>query len=554
MSRKNFAGLAIVASLALIVSGCGAQNTPEAPESTTAGTEAAETTAAEETTASGENEKPDAADKIEQLGFECKLNYDYIYMDPKAGDDSRLIAIGHYPSIKLGFYEDSEFSEYQGLYEKLSDSISAYNKDRKENFEALVEECRELAKDDPRFDDKSEDAYDYNYSVDTDTTVTRSDSVVFSISDTTYTFMGGPHPNTVFNCYNIDSETGKVLKISDVVTDRDAFIDALDKKLHETYPDLDKDLFDPDLNKTLNDMYDEVDGMSLTYNLTYDSLVVSFAAYELTPYAVGPLEAVLPFEECKDIIDSRFTKTAESYAYEVSTLTPYTFVAKDGSPKTFKVDLETAQGDYMDDCYDLTISLDGKEFKDTIMYTYGVFPYLMYENGKAFLYVRSKTDNDYEFTSIYDLNGEKASRVEDSMDGSFYSVTPSDPDDFIMFTRSALLSTFSIFRHYELDTDGRPLAKTEEWWIQTDNELTLKKDLTLSIMDELTPDGIDNGKDEKLPKGTVLKPKRTNGSAWVDAETKDGRYARIYIDNSDWPQTVDGTDIEELFDGIVFAG
>ncbi|OON86541.1 hypothetical protein BXO88_07230 [Oribacterium sp. C9] len=551
--RKHLRRMAIASCIALLISGCGVQNIPGIPETTQSGTEAEESTAAE-TESSEENKTPVSSEKIEQLSFECKPNYDYVYKDPKAESDSKLIAIGHYPSIRLGFYEDGDFKEYDDIYEKLSASLLDYTRAKEKEFKSFVTECREVAEEDERFKDNSENSYDHYYAVDMDATVTRSDSVVFSIFDTTYLEMNGPHPNTTFDSYNIDSQTGKLLKISDVVTDKDAFIDAVDKKLHEDYPDLDNELFDPDLKGTLSDMYDEKDGLTLTFNLTYDSLVVSFAAYELASYAVGPKESVLSFKEYGDLIDERFTKTADNFAFAVSTRTPYSFEADDGSVKTLTVDYEPSQGEYMDDCYDITITLDGKEFTDTIQYTYGIYPYLMYQDKKLFLFVRSKSDNDYEFTSIYDLNGDKAFKVEDSMDGSFYSTIPVDPDDFIMYTRSALLSTYTIFRHYELDSDGRPLPKTEEWWIQTDIELKLKKPLTLSIMDDLTRDGIDNGKDEKLPEGAVLKPKRTNGYSWVDAETEDGRFARIYVENSDWPQTVDGTDIEQIFDGIIFAG
>lgn len=557
MRKKSMKKLAIATCMAMLVSGCGAQTTPEATEAAKESSEVKETTkAAEETKKESETEaSKKSSDKVELITFNCKPNYEYIYMDPSKGDDSKLIAIGHYPSIDLGFYEDGEFKEYQGLYEKLSESISAYNKDRKESFDSLVEECRELAKDDTRFDDKSEDAYTYYYYVDTDAAVTRSDDVVFSIADTTYTFMGGPHPNTDFNCYNIDSETGKVLTISDVVTDKAALIDALDKKLHEDYPDLDNELLDPDLKGTLGNMYDEIDGMSLTFNLTNDSIVVSFSAYDLASYAVGPKESVLRFEDYPELFEARYTKTAENYAVALTPDKPYTFKTADGSVRNLTFSYNTSQGEYMDDCYDVTITLDGKEFTDPVQYSYGLSPYLMYQDHKAFLYVRSRSDNDYEFTNIYDLNGEKASKVEDSMDVSFYSTTPVNPEDFIMYARSALLSTYTIFRHYELDAaDGRPVPMTNEWWIQTDIKLTLKKDLTLSVMDELTAEGIDNGKDEKFPKGTVFKPVRTNSLSWVDLETEDGRYARVYVDNSDWPQTIGGVDIEELFDGIIFAG
>ena len=553
MSRKHLSGMALAMSVALFASGCGAQTTPEIPESTTTET-SQETTAAEETTAAGETEAPEASDTVDQLSYDRKYNSDYIYKDPDAGSDSRLIAIGHYPSINLGFFEDGEFLEYQGLYEKLSDALSSYNQDKQDAFKTFTDECREVAENDDNFEKDTEDSYEYYYSVDMDALVTRSDDVVFSIFDTIYTNMMGPHPNTSFDCCNIDSETGEILKISDVVTDKDAFIDTLDKKLHEDYPDLDSELFDPDLKGTLSDMYDEIDGMSLTFNLSHDSLDLSFAPDELTFYAAGEKHVSLRFSDNADIIDEKYTKTSENYASYVGFDTPVTFKGKDGSPKTLTVSYENSKGEYMDDCYDLTIDLDGEKFTDTVMYSYGLYPYIMYQDNTAFLYVRSRTDNDYEMTNIYDLNGKTASKVEEDLGGSFYSTAPIDPEDFIMYTRSDILSTYTIFRHYELDTDGRPLPKTEEWWIQTDRKLKLKSDLTVSVMDELSFDGIDNGKDEKLTEGTTLRAIRTNGFAWVDCELEDGRYARLYIDNSDWPQTVDGKDIEALFDGIIFAG
>lgn len=545
-------------SLSLLISGCGAQTTPEGTKPEQAETTEATETKKEESKAApetdGKKDTSDESSEVELINFKNELNYDYLYMDPVSGKEQKLLAIGHYPSLELGFFEDGTFMEYQGLYSELSDSLSDYNKEVLERFKSLLDECKEQAADDKGFTEESDDMYEYYYTVDIDAEVTRSDSVAFSILDTTYACMNYPHPFTGFHSLNIDSETGKVLKISDVITDKDKFIDRLAEKLHEENPDLDNELAVSDLNATLKDMYDEIDGMSLTFNLTHDSLDISFGPDEITFYAVGEKHVSLRFSDNADIIDPKYTKATENYAASIGFKTPVTFKAKDGSERTLTVEYETAKGEYMDDCYDITIDLDGEKFTDTIMYTYNLYPYIMYQDKQAFLYIRTRTDNDYEMTNIYDLNGKTAAKVEEDLGVSFYSTAPIDPSDFIMYSRSDILSTYTIFRHYELDTDGRPLPQTEEWWIQTDRKLKLKSPLTVSVMDELSFDGIDNGKDEKLPEGTTLRAARTNGFSWVDCELEDGRFARLYIDNSDWPQTVDGTDIETLFDGIVFAG
>ena len=47
---------------------------------------------------------------------------------------------------------------------------------------------------------------------------------------------------------------------------------------------------------------------------------------------------------------------------------------------------------------------------------------------------------------------------------------------------------------------------------------------------------------------------RSDGESYVDCKTKDGKYVRIVLDNSDWPIKINGIELEEAFDGIIFAG
>ena len=35
---------------------------------------------------------------------------------------------------------------------------------------------------------------------------------------------------------------------------------------------------------------------------------------------------------------------------------------------------------------------------------------------------------------------------------------------------------------------------------------------------------------------------------------KDGRMVRLTLDSRDWPRTINGKDIGDIFDGVVFAG
>ena len=51
----------------------------------------------------------------------------------------------------------------------------------------------------------------------------------------------------------------------------------------------------------------------------------------------------------------------------------------------------------------------------------------------------------------------------------------------------------------------------------------------------------------------VLMPNDEPGSFW-DLAGDDGECYRVWIDDSDWPQTIGGENITDCFDGTLFAG
>ena len=76
------------------------------------------------------------------------------------------------------------------------------------------------------------------------------------------------------------------------------------------------------------------------------------------------------------------------------------------------------------------------------------------------------------------------------------------------------------------------------------------KDLSVSIVDE---EGNKTGTTE-LKSGEKVIYYRTDGENWADLMLKDGSIVRVNPVNEDGIWEIDGTDIEEIFDGIIFAG
>ncbi len=58
-----------------------------------------------------------------------------------------------------------------------------------------------------------------------------------------------------------------------------------------------------------------------------------------------------------------------------------------------------------------------------------------------------------------------------------------------------------------------------------------------------------------VPEGTKLKFFRSDCETYTDLKDKDGNVYRVKMDEKeDWPPTINGYELEECFEGILFAG
>ena len=120
---------------------------------------------------------------------------------------------------------------------------------------------------------------------------------VITLSKRSVSYLGGAHPNTNKFISSLDLESGKVLLLQDFV--RPESIPQLVvkaekrfRKMKDLAPDAGLDgFFFPDGRFRLND----------NIGLTREGLLFYYNALEIEPYAAGPTELVVPYEELRGL-------------------------------------------------------------------------------------------------------------------------------------------------------------------------------------------------------------------------------------------------------------
>ena len=138
------------------------------------------------------------------------------------------------------------------------------------------------------------------------------------------------------------------------------------------------------------------------------------------------------------------------------------------------------------------------------------------------------------------------------MDESFSDRSPLlDPACMYLSTRMDLMSSYSAFRAYQAGGDGMPVPLTDYYEISSGITLTSKVALTGEAVDTQT--GQTTGEEKEIPAGSKCSFWHTNGTDTVDMMLEDGTAVRFHV-TREWPQTVNGIDLLEAFDGTMFAG
>lgn len=419
--------------------------------------------------------------------------------------------------------------------------------------------------------------------------VMRADSRIVSVLCNFEDYHGGAHGYYYSYGLNYDVASGRELKLSDVVSKKEKFIELVRDKFEEKYANDTYML--TNAGEYLATLGDE-EYASTPWIMDSESITLFFAPYVLGTYADGAQEVSIYFDEAPEFFDAKYLDTCADYV--IPLLPARSYEANAGAGKRVAIDVDF---DYNDEYggYAREYVIGNTRIRPE-GYSYSSDSYIVVAGGKHYLYTFSSAENDYSMLEVVDVDTKSLdeSRTENAGlggvdytwdEGDSYDTSClrgpafTDPADISLSRRLEVLGTTNGYRSYHVGADGYPAANDEFYTILTSFAIRAKKDLKLDVVDA-------NGKKtgtKTVPAGTYLFDMRTDGESFVDLQTIDAsalgindesewKYFqipdrstdhidltkpiyRVHIDHSDgWPYHVNGVEEDSLFEGIMYAG
>ncbi len=382
----------------------------------------------------------------------------------------------------------------------------------------------------------------------------RADSKLVSYLEELYVYSGGIHPDNKYKGFNLDSETGKELLITDVIKDMAKLPEILVEKLCEKYDYVN---FGEDQPLTTLSEYSPED---YQWTMDYQGITVWFSPYDIAAYMVGPLSAKIYFADYPELFNEEYTKELlENYVVKVPLGQSFDFDLVEGDGKTDELYIYETLDDYGYNM--LSVTVNGLTTVDEMNYAYAFDVYLAHIGGKNYIYSDSFSDNDYHMLTTWDINGDIPEIIQELYgtevdyeyieegfeEGTTYKQAFNNPGFLRLETRFEILGTRGATATYKLSkTDGKPEMTAEAYTFNYGHDVKT----AIPLEAELLPD-MDK---TELPYGTSLIPYQTDGKSYVDLKTENGGIVRLNIDASGWPIMVNGIPEDECFEYLMYAG
>lgn len=419
--------------------------------------------------------------------------------------------------------------------------------------------------------------------------VMRADSRIVSVLCNFEDYHGGAHGYYYSYGLNYDVASGRELKLSDVVSKKEKFIELVRDKFEEKYANDSYML--TNAGEYLSSLGDE-EYASTPWIMDSESITLFFAPYVLGTYADGAQEVSIYFDEAPELFTAKYLDTCAEYVIPLLPARSYEANAGDGKRVAVDVDF-----DYNDvyGSYTREYTIGNARIRPE-SYSYSSDSYIVVAGGKHYIYTFASAENDYSMLEVVDVDTKSLdeSRTENAglggvdytwNEGDSYDTSClrgpafTDPSDIALSRRLEVLGTTNGYRSCHVGADGYPAANDELYTIITSFAIRAKKDLKLDVVDA---SGKKTGT-KTVPAGTYLFDMRTDGESFVDLQTIDAsalgindesewKYFqiadrstdhidltkpiyRVHIDHSDgWPYHVNGVEEDSLFEGIMYAG
>lgn len=384
--------------------------------------------------------------------------------------------------------------------------------------------------------------------------VQRADNRIISMRFDWESNTGTAHPMRTVTGFNISTETGDLLSLSDVVTDAGQIKEMVKKELSEQYIDY--------FFEEWEALFDEMKEEDLAWTLDYDGLTFYFSPYALSVYAAGVLTVDIDFADEPALFRRTYmTAPEQGSVSEVTFYSPMELTGTNGVKDVLVVGQFREEGD--DYHLKLEIEKNGKNILAYDVYAYEYKAYVATVSEKNYLFVEATADNDYDVLYVIDLSQDRITDPLVQMNAGFATVPIptsaagysfveeifNNPAEIRLSSRLDVFRTMSGTRCYTFDADAKTLVPQTDFYLlnETQTPLVAKLPVEVTMLSDQSK--------ETVPAGTEFTFLRSDGKTYVEFRLPDGRECRVTREESfGWPYTVNGVPEEDVFEGILYAG
>ena len=567
--KKRIISTSLVLTIALWTAACGnkAKENANALSQNEQQTEAAWQESEQQETEKQTAEKENAADSGEEQDENAPLG---IYKTELSNSHFEMLNDNYYSLYATNQYFLAD-EKTTLRYPELADALMQLKEQKEQNFDMATESLL----DSQQFMIETE-SYPIDLTDYTECRVLRADNVLFSFIETNENYYGGAHGMYSVAGYAFDVETGKNLSFTDIVVDETKIRDLIAEKLDEEYGDI---FFDD-----IHTLIDQYDFNSLCWSISYFDVTLYFNPYDLGPYASGSQQVVFPFSEYADLFDEKYLSVPEQF---VTQLSEYEQFCMDVNGDGKNEDIGLSSKYLEDDCLSVLISVDGKE-TDSDSWSYRIDTYLIKVQNKVYLYLFEHHENDYVTLKVYDFAKEdfvendnanlyipEKSNYEERDNISFCESTSpvfSNPGKVRMASRLETLSTYQGTKEYHVNESGMLVTDDDYYDVEVFFLIKTLEDIPCQIV---SGEEMNTSESGTIPAGTFVKIiSATEDKVFVveavgyapdentdmygfyeDDNTKYNTEEIFCIQlDEEFGNTLNGRDVWELFDGLMYAG
>lgn len=557
MKKKRIAAAGLAVIMALTAVGCH-QTSKE---------DTAQTTVKE-----NRDEKDTSKEQIEKEETEKKVLHPYIHTDSVSGyvnSADGSVQINY--SLKTGglVLSDEEAAAYPELNQALTLEYDTLKKNTQEDLNNLKESAEEMVEY-MQGDDNMQLIAEYA------PYVLRADENVVSYEQFYDDYYGGTHGYHSYAGFTFDTKTGKKLDLYDVITGEESVKAGIIQELKNKYASEDGLVENNTPEEDADAFFEYVDSKdqsgAVAWSLGADRLNIYYNPYNIGSWALGIVSVSLPFEKYPDAVKEEYKMGTSDYAVKIGIYADYSAdIYNDGSFSDVSV-YPDGTDDYANSALRIQIQDENGQVTSRVfddMYYFTMEAYYVKTGNRHFLHVFTHSENDWTADNVYEItNGQirdlgyvegtpaliryEYNYNEDSLFTNSKDVAAyNDPGALYLEKTMNAFSTYSGSRHYHVGSSG--LLESRDPYVVGPAEIvvTVKKALTVKKTDA---SGRENGKTEVIPVGTKLYFYMTDNESYVIFRYDGDQYGKVSMYNSDWPQKINGEELESVLDGLIFAG